>query len=311
MTIIQKINPVPFFAEWAGHPLSNLATVHSAIQATRPNKPIVYLAGDSSLDNKAWVPSNGPAGQPLPEAVPEIYKSFFAAPDGGDVTGLKPDVAFFLNHALGLKASVVNAAVEASLLRQREKSLLPHDEFIRDHISAKDILIVSVGANDIALSPTSATIRHMLQLAWVTPKSSIESGKASSLQHFRQMFGAQTQTYISQLTSKQKPRAVIVCAIYYPLEASATAQTSWADGQLKMLGYGMYPGQLQAAIRQIYTSATAKIQVEGTKVVPCALYEVMDGKLEGDYVARVEPSVDGGRKMAALLKGKVDEVLIS
>ena len=309
MTVIQKINPLPFYAEWAGHPLSDLATVHSAIQAIRPNKPIVYLAGDSSLDNKAWVPSNGPAGQPLPEAVPEIYKSFFPAPNGTGLTGLKPDVAFFLNHALGSKASVINAAVEASLLRQREKSLLPHDEFIRDHISAKDVLIVSVGANDIALSPTPATIRHMLQLAWVTPKSSLEKGTASSLQHFRQMFGAQTQTYIAQLTSKQKPRAVVVCAIYYPLEASATTQTSWADGQLKMLGYGMYPGQLQAAIRQIYASATAKMQVEGTKVVPCALYEVMDGKREGDYVARVEPSVDGGRKMAGLLREKVEEVL--
>jgi hypothetical protein len=76
-----------------------------------------------------------------------------------------------------------------------------------------------------------------------------------------------------------------------------------------MLGYGMYPGQLQAAIRQIYASATAKIQVDGTTVVPCALYEVMDGKREGDYVARVEPSVDGGRKMAGLLKSKVDEIL--
>jgi hypothetical protein len=303
MTVIQKINPLPFYSEWAGHPVSDLAIVHSAIQAVRPNKPIVYLSGDSSLDNKAWVPSNGPSGQPLPEPVPEIYKSYLAAPNP------KPDVAFFLNHALGSKASVINAAVEASLLRQREKNLLPHDEFIRDHISAKDILIVSVGANDIALSPTAATVRHMLQLAWVTPKSSIEKGTASSLQHFRQMFGAQTQTYISQLTSKQKPRAVIVCAIYYPLEASVSTQSSWADGQLKMLGYGMYPGQLQAAIRQIYSSATAKIEVDGTTVVPCALYEVMDGKRESDYVARVEPSIEGGRKMAALLKGKVDEIL--
>ena len=303
MSALKKINPLPFYAEWAGHPLPDLTTVHSATRAARPDKPIVYLAGDSSLDNKAWVPSSGPGGQILPAPVPEIYSAFLDPPSP------KPDVAFFLNHALGSKASVINAAVEASLLRQRNKALLPHDEFIRDHIRAEDVLIVSLGANDIALSPASATVRHMLQLAWLTPKSSVEKGTASSLGYFRDMFRAQTQAYINQLVSKQKPRAVIVCAIYYPLEASASSQSSWADGQLKMLGYGMYPTQLQASIRQIYESATAKIEIDGTKVVPCALYEALDGKREADYVARVEPSVEGGRKMAELLREKVDRVL--
>ena len=149
----------------------------------------------------------------------------------------------------------------------------------------------------------------MLQLAWLTSKSSIENGTAPSLQHFKHMFGTQTQTYISKLVSKQKPRAVIVCTIYYPLQANASSQDSWADGQLKLLGYGVYPGQLQAAIRQIYSSATANIEVEGTTVVSCALYDAMDGTNENDYVARVEPSVEGGRKMAELLRKKLETLL--
>ena len=90
--------------------------------------------------------------------------------------------------------------------------------------------------------------------------------------------------------------------IYYPLEAGASTQKSWAGPQLGMLGYNRSPGQLQMAIRQMYRLATRKVEVEGVKVVPCALYEALDGKREGDYTERVEPSAEGGRKMALLLK---------
>ena len=305
MAAAKKINPLPFYAEWAGHPVADLATVHTALYTERPKTPIIYLAGDSSLDNKAWIPSSGPGGEPLSVPVPDIYSSFL------DPAKPKADVAFWLNHYLGSKASVINAAVEASLLRQRETALLPHDEFIRDHIRSDDILIVSIGANDIALDPNTATMRHMFQLAWLSSRKSIEEGTASSLRYFRHMFKDQISKYISQLVSKQKPRAIIVCMIYFPLEASASSQTSWADSQLKMLGYGRYPDQLQAAIRQIYESATALVKIEGSTVVPCAVYEALDGKNEGDYVARVEPSVEGGRKLAALLREKIRPLLSS
>ena len=300
MNLITKINPFPFYGNWAGHPIADLTSVHAAALAREGRPPVVYLCGDSSLDNKAWVPSNGPGGEELPSPAPTFYQSFL------DPGYLKPDVAFHLNSILGTKASVMNTAVEASLLRQRDEKLLAHDEFVRDHIQAEDILIVSLGANDIALSPTLATIRHMLHLAWFTPKTSIEKGTASSLQHFRHMFGTQMHSYISRLVAKQKPRAIIACTIYYPLEAQASTQSSWADTQLKTLGYGWYPGQLQAAIEQIHASATAELIVEGTTVIPCALYEALDGKREEDYVARVEPSVKGGRRMAELLSEKIN-----
>ncbi|KAK0363941.1 hypothetical protein LTR02_005607 [Friedmanniomyces endolithicus] len=298
-----KVDPLPFYREWAGHPLTDLAKVHSAIQTARPNKPIVYLAGDSSLDNKAWVPSAGPGGEPLPTAVPDIYNSILTTPKP------KPDVAFWLNHFLNHKATALNTAIEASLLRHRDTTLLPHDDFIRDHIQPKDILIVSIGANDIALSPTASTMRHMLQLAWLTPLSSIERGTASSLAYFKHMFGEQTKAYITRLIAKQKPRVVIVCTIYYPLEAGVGAQPSWADTQLKALGYGWFPGQLQAAIRKIYEQATSAMRIEGTTVVSCPLFESMDGKLKEDYVERVEPSVQGGKKMAAHLVRLLDDFL--
>lgn len=298
-----KIKASPFYGQWKGHPISDLTTFQSKALAKRPQKPIIYLAGDSSLDNKFWVPGTGPGGDPLPVDVPSIYTSILDPPRP------KPDVAFWLNHYLGEHATVINAAVEESMLRDRNTALLPHDEFIRDHIRLEDILIVSVGANDIALKPTFATIRHMLQLAWLTRRVSLERGNASSLAYFKAMFGDQVKAYVSRIIERQKPRAVIICMIYYPLEASASMQNSWADLPLKLLGYNRYPDQLQVAIRKMYELATMKIEIEGTEVIPCALSDVLDGKTSKDYTARVEPSVEGGRKMAELLRRSLENVL--
>jgi hypothetical protein len=296
-----KINAAAFYAEWKGHPVADLAQFRDRTQALRPGKPIVYLAGDSSLDNKAWVSSSDSP----PDAVPEIYHKTLETTSHPKP---KPDIAFWFNHIIGDSATCINAAVEESLLRDRDDQLLPHDLFIRDSITSNDFLVVSIGANDIALSPSKQTMWHMADLTWMTRRCCIEDGSAASLEYFRELFGKKIQDYVARVTSKRKPRAVIVCMIYYPLEASA-GQHGWADTQLKVLGYGRWPGQLQAAIKQIYDSATTKIQIDGTRVIPCPLFEVLDGKRAEDYVARVEPSSEGGRKMAQkfadMLKGEL------
>jgi len=297
---MSKINASRFFYEWKGHPISDITTFRSTVLSLRPDKPIIYLAGDSSLDNKYWVPSSGPRGESLPVPVPEIYHTVLDQPRP------KPDIAFWLNHFLGDRATVLNLAVEESLLRDRDTVLLPHDKFIRDNIRSQDVLIVSVGANDVALSPTFATMRSMLQLAWLTPRFFLERGTAWSLSHFTKMFGEKVQTYVSRMVELQKPRAIIICMIYFPLEAGVGNQTSWADLQLRLLGYNRHPGHLQTAIRKMYDMATKQIQITGTKVIPCALFEVLDGKNEDDYTARVEPSAEGGRKMALHLKELID-----
>ncbi|KAF2682251.1 hypothetical protein K458DRAFT_420164 [Lentithecium fluviatile CBS 122367] len=298
----RKINTSKFYHEWKGHQIDDLERFHATTLQQRPSKPIIYLAGDSSLDNKYWVPSSGPGGEELAVEVPEIYAHALerARP--------KPDVAFWMNHVLGERATCINAALEESTLRERDGGLLAHDEFIRDNIREEDILIVSVGANDIALRPTTSTMRHMLQLTWLTRRSSITAGTASSLPHFAQLFHNNTEAYITRLTAKTKPRAVIVCMIYFPLEAQY-GQKSWADMQLKMLGYERDPGQLQEAIRKMYEMGTCKIRVEGTEVVPCALFEVLDGKKADEYTARVEPSALGGRKMAKRFGALVEGIL--
>lgn len=304
----EKIDTASFYFQYQGHPISDLSTFHSITRSQRPHKPIVYLAGDSSLDNKHWI--SPPFLEPLPAGVrvPAIYDAALAQP------WPKPDVAFWLNHFLGGAATALNCAVEGSTLGERGegrgKGLLDHDVFVRDHITANDILIVSIGGNDIALKPSLATVWHMLRLAWLTPRCLLN---AWTLGHFTGLFKTQVQAYVERLVAKQKPRAVVVCMIYYPLEletgsAGQQRQRSWADVPLRMLGYDVWPRQLQTAIASMYELGTRRVVVEGVRVVPCALFEVLDGKEAGDYEERVEPSVEGGRKMAALLKGVVDEV---
>lgn len=299
----QKINPSRFYTEWKGHPIADVSTFHSITLKERAEKPIIYLAGDSSLDNKYWVPSSGQFGEPLPVAVPPIYQSTLTEPRP------KPDVAFWLNHLLGERATTLNLAVEASMLRERDRDLLDHDKFIRDNMRPEDILVVSIGGNDIAMKPTFSTILHMLMLTWLTPRSFLRRGLAWSLRHFRRIFKTKVEAYISRLVEKNKPRAVIVCMIYFPLEAQAAKQPGWADLPLRLLGYNLFPGQLQTAIKKMYELATRKTSIPGVKVIPCALFEALDGKNGDDYIARVEPSVEGGRKMALQLEELLDPLL--
>lgn len=290
-----KINTSRFYHEWKGHQIQDLESFHQITLSQRPDKPIIYLAGDSSLDNKYWVHNTI---QDFNIPVPEIYFSTLTRPSP------KPDIAVWLNHLLGPRATCINAAVEASMLRERDTTLLPHDTFIRTHIRPQDTLIVSIGANDIALSPNARTIMHMLTLAWLTPRKALEHGAGCSMPYFKQLFGEKVQDYIARLTALTKPRAVIVCMIYFPLEARF-GQRSWADVPLKALGYNSFPGQLQTGIRAIYESATKRVRVSGTMVVPCALFEVLDGKTPEAYTDRVEPSGEGGRRVA----GRLVEVL--
>ena len=49
------------------------------------------------------------------------------------------------------------------------------------------------------------------------------------------------------------------------------------------------------------------INIPGTQVVPVPLFHALDGKTTNDYVARVEPSSQGGRKMAEYILDMIDD----
>jgi len=105
-----------------------------------------------------------------------------------------------------------------------------------------------------------------------------------------------TERYIAKLTSRTKPKAVVVCMIYFPDEETTG---SWADCALSCLGYGCCPWKVQSAIERMFISGTSKISIPGTKIIPLPLFKSLDGKLTEDYVQRVEPSASGSAKIAA------------
>ena len=113
------------------------------------------------------------------------------------------------------------------------------------------------------------------------------------------LFGHATKAYVQRVVATRKPRAVVLCMLYYLDE---TRGGSWADATLQALGYDRDPSKLQLLMRVVYRLATSTVAIDGVEaVVPLPMYEALDGQTTDDYVQRVEPSSQGGRKLAALL----------
>ena len=156
------INCGEFYNNYYGHTIEHLTKVYSKLR----DKDIVYLAGDSSLDNKYWLDNND-----LHDAI-NGYEHILSPPY------MKPDISYHLNSKLQNMACI-NCAVEASSIGSRmnaESKLLEQDMFIRDNIKNKDTLIVSLGGNDIALSPTPKTILNMGSLVYMNTLDMIRKG---------------------------------------------------------------------------------------------------------------------------------------
>jgi lysophospholipase L1-like esterase len=214
--------------------------------------------------------------------------------------------------------------VEESMVNSRKSgNLLDQDRVVRSTIQKDDVLIVSLGGNDIALHPTFATILNMLSLLYCSTTDCLDrtacgcsltcddgcngwtTGCLSNFLawpwgygYFVHLFGTRIQRILNDLTAHQKPRTIVVCMIYYPDE---TAGNSWADTALSRLGYNQNPRKLQVLIDKIFRDATQRIRIDGSRVVAVPLSAVMDGKNHEDYCARVEPSPQGGQKMAELI----------
>ena len=132
-----------FYGEYHGHKTRHLEQVRQALIATHGETPMVWFAGDSSLDNKYWVEETGKAHNGYHHILKEM----------------KRDVAYHLN-SFGIPT--INTAVEATGLRERlDNDLFPQDRYVREFIRPQDTLVVSVGGNDIALKPSASTIWNL------------------------------------------------------------------------------------------------------------------------------------------------------
>lgn len=318
-----KLSSLGFYGQYHGHPLADLATLHAHLRAQDCGDAIAWLAGDSSLDNKHWLGS--PLGKMMRStnakdvsAAPRRYAEAFEAP-----ALAVEDVAYWMNHHLedqqtGIAA--LNCAVEESTLRDRAESLLPHDAFIRDNLRANDVLVVSVGGNDVVLKPDAGTLLATAFLNYVVPTCMVGALPDACLGRLRTLFKDETKRYIEALCSKTAPRLVVVCMYYYPCAAKSD-RASWADRFLNGIGYSETNAHhLHRVIDHVYGRCTSRlaeecmIKIDGsdesdgdkhitklTNIMPLALSGVLDWKDERDYVERVEPSSRGGEKIARRL----------
>jgi len=77
---------------------------------------------------------------------------------------------------------------------------------------------------------------------------------------------------------------------------------------LSILGYNSEPARLQNVISQIFEHATSRISFDGIACAPQPLFNVLDSKNAKDYVARVEPSAQGGEKMANAFVSQIEKM---
>ena len=276
----QQVDSQAYYATYNGHDVGQLEIVYRRLKE-QGCQQFIFYAGDSSLDNKFWVKEVSPAING--------YENILHPPT------MRQDVDYWMNKLLfdhnkktGQKVCSIMTSVEASMLHARKNVLLPQDSFIKDHLSSEDYLIVSVGGNDIALAPSAQT-----QNALQTLKN--DPSNTQALKHLQSIVGEDTKKYIEKLIAKKIPKKILVSMIYYPDESDTP---SWASGILNAFGYSDNPSLLQNLTKLLFEKATKQIAIAGAIIVPAALFLVLDGKVAADYVSRVEPSAQGGKKMA-------------
>jgi hypothetical protein len=273
-----------YYAEYHGHQPKHLARVHTLLRKASCGS-FIFLAGDSSLDNKHWF-FVGWKSKEEQLSDPE-NNSFIGDAVNGYENVLNPskmvkDVSYWLNvlaaERLGpRKLTTIMSSVEESTIEDRFASpggLLAQDCFIRDHISENDYLILSVGGNDVALRPTVLTALYM-KLLVASPSWLIKSGYALGFGYFMCLFHTRVQELVRRICAKRKPKRVLVCMIYYLDQKSGG---SWADHTLAALGYDKSPAKLQLVIRSLFERIKSiGFDVPGVQVDAFPLFKTLDG----------------------------------
>ena len=318
----ETVDAYGWHAQYHGHPVRSLDIVERRLRES--HEGLVFFAGDSSLDNKFWFQDTAPAVNG--------YERVLAPPE------TKRDVAYHANRIFAERAprwAALNTAIEATSLNDRAFGrLLDQDAFLRDRLTGDDVLVVSVGGNDIALQPLLCTCVNIVPLLCAglvcgealdacacacPPDCYTPCGGATDfgcaccglpgclaglcgcplgLGYFVDLFKNRVSAYTANLVSKKKPKLVVVCMIY---SLDVEGRGSWADATLSALGYNSRPDLLQRAIRHVFRFATQRIHLDGVPVLALPLFDVLDGSDTRDYVERVEPSPTGGAKLAAAI----------
>ena len=130
------------------------------------------------------------------------------------------------------------------------------------------------------------------------------------MKHLCRLFGERTERYLNRLTQHRKPKAVVVCGLYFPQEYAKGAPASWADLVLSLTLYNRNPKHLQEALKVACRLGTRSVKVKGTRTRHAPLYLALDPAPDSqDFTQRVEPSAWGSGKLASYLGGVLQRTL--
>ena len=226
------------------------------------------------------------------------YEQILVEPEG-----MVKDINYWLNYKLErinqenslnseerMSFFSVNTAVEATTLAERSggcymccpvhlANFAAGHSYLGQHYRG-DYLVVSLGGNDIALAPSIFTVIFLI-LILLCPYFLLFKCNPI-VYYFVVLFKHQVQLYLKKVTKKRKPKKIGVCCIYYLDEVNGD---SWANCALFCLCYCVCPSVLQYRIKRIFELATSDIRLDGTEVIPIALFDALDGKSTNDYVS--------------------------
>ena len=173
------ISTEEFYSTYHGHDVRHLHCFEHAMrkkpllqtkQARNRQRSAIWLAGDSSLDNKHWFPDDKAVAVNMMERV-------FREPDC-----CRRDIAWWLNKEIENRGHMdslfaINTSYEEGKIESRSRGkLLPQDQYLKDNVRSGDYVIVSVGGNDIALFPQlPCTIFNMAILNFCTPQICLDN----------------------------------------------------------------------------------------------------------------------------------------
>jgi hypothetical protein len=184
-----------YYSEYHGHKIQHLKEIVPQLKPC----PVLYMAGDSSMDNKHWIDKKTKGQRPFPDPmVMDLHYHLMNELETQDL----PFVPF-------------NCAVEASTVVQHVQKEWPQDDIIRNNITSNDVLLVSIGGNDIALAPTLKTIYNMLKLIYFnsSKKLKYDTTNCFGFKYFVSLFRDQVKKYVESLISIRKPKIVMICMI--------------------------------------------------------------------------------------------------
>jgi len=274
-----KINQELFYEPYHGHDVEDIIKIYYAAKSSKVDQ-IVWLAGDSTLDNKYWIKKDEQ------KPATHVYDKILDNPH------MIQDVAYHVNTLLNKNQLCINTSIEATTLEQHITRSFEQDVFIKENVGVNDTLIVSCGGNDILFDPMSM-MPHLLKYL-VT----------GYIDFFHDIFHDKLKAFVKKLTKKTKPKKVIICILYYPNFQNPAGWASTLLSAFKMLGA---ENMVLKLIQTVYQECVSKIKITGLNLEYCPLYIALDGTNTNDYVSGVEPSVQGGKKIALLLNQFIDK----